>query len=66
MCRCENETTTLAADVACQDLTRRLTGARPSDAYFRTLTQLGDAILAGSFTELADVPQAAILQKYGS
>jgi alkylation response protein AidB-like acyl-CoA dehydrogenase len=60
----KNETTTLAADVACQDLTRRLTGARPSDAYFRTLTQLGDAILAGGFAELTDVPQGEILQKY--
>jgi hypothetical protein len=61
----KNETTTLAADVACQDLTRHITGARPSDAYFRTLTQLADAILAGSFAELADVPRAEILQKYG-
>ena len=60
----KNETTTLAADVACQDLTRRLTGARPSDAYFRTLTQLADAILAGNFAEIADVPRAEILQKY--
>ncbi|MGL4553035.1 MAG: acyl-CoA dehydrogenase family protein [Gemmataceae bacterium] len=57
-------TTTLAADVACQDLRRKLTGERASDAYYRQVAQLGDAILDGSFTELAGVPGGEILQKY--
>jgi alkylation response protein AidB-like acyl-CoA dehydrogenase len=60
----KNETTILAADILCQDLQRKLTGARASDAYFRQVAQLGDAILAGSFTELADVPVGDIKQKY--
>lgn len=59
-----NETTTLAADVVCQDLRRKLTGERPSDAYFRLVAQLGDAILSGTFKELDGVPGGEILQKY--
>lgn len=59
-----NETTTLAADLACQDLRRKLTGERPTDSYFRQVGQLGDAILAGTFNELQDVPIGDILQRY--
>jgi hypothetical protein len=60
----KNEVTTLAADVMCQDLRRKLTGARAGDAYFRLVAQLGDAIEAGQFQELAGVPGGEILQKY--
>jgi alkylation response protein AidB-like acyl-CoA dehydrogenase len=60
----QNETTILAADIVCQDLQRKLTGQRASDTYFRQVAQLGDAILAGTFAEIADVPKGDILQKY--
>ncbi len=59
-----NEVTTLAADVICQDLRRKLTGARPADAYFKLVAELGDAVEAGRFEELAGVPQGEIMQKY--
>lgn len=60
----KNETTTLAADILCQDLRRKLTGTRPSDAYFKQVSRLADAILAGGFEEIAGVPRGEIMQKY--
>lgn len=42
--RQENELIRDAADIACQDLTRRLTGKRPSDSYYRSVTKLGKAL----------------------
>jgi alkylation response protein AidB-like acyl-CoA dehydrogenase len=60
----KNEVTTLAADVLCQDLRRKLTGARPADGYFKLVTRLADAVEAGQFQELAGVPRGDILQKY--
>jgi len=53
-----------SADILCQDLRRKLTGARPSDKYFRDATQLADMIIAGGFEELAGVPREEILMKY--
>jgi hypothetical protein len=62
--RRQSETTTLAADVICQDLRRKLTGERPADGYFKTVMQLADNILAGGYEELAGVPRAEIMMKY--
>jgi alkylation response protein AidB-like acyl-CoA dehydrogenase len=56
----------LAAHVLCEDLRRKLTGERPSDRYFRDLTELADAIYAGGFEELAGVPRDQILMRYDS
>lgn len=53
-----------AADILCQDLRRKLTGARPSDRYFRDASKLTDIILGGGFKALAGVPQEEILMKY--
>ena len=53
-----------AADVLCQDLRRRLTGARPTSQYFRTVTQLGAAIAEGGFPSLAGVDAPEILMTY--
>jgi alkylation response protein AidB-like acyl-CoA dehydrogenase len=53
-----------AADVLCQDLTRKLTGKRPSDSYFRAVTKLGEAIEAGGFEEIAGIKPEAILMPY--
>ncbi|HZN33837.1 MAG TPA: acyl-CoA dehydrogenase family protein, partial [Pirellulaceae bacterium] len=48
----KNEATTQAADVLCQDMTRKLTGARPSDAYFKQVSELADAVQKGGFEEI--------------
>jgi acyl-CoA dehydrogenase len=53
-----------AADIFCQDMTRRLTGKRPSDRYFREVTKLGEAIEAGGFDALAGIPAEEILMPY--
>lgn len=60
----KSEATTLAADVLCQDLRRKLTGARASDGYYKQVSQLGEAILAGGFEEIAGVDRGEILQRY--
>lgn len=60
------QVTTLAADVVCQDLRRKLTGARPVDAYFRTVGELADAILSGGYEEIAGIPRDEILMRYES
>jgi alkylation response protein AidB-like acyl-CoA dehydrogenase len=59
-----DEATTAAADVACQDLRRKLTGERPSDGYFRDVARLADTIIAGGFEAIAGAPVAEILMKY--
>jgi hypothetical protein len=53
-----------AADVLCQDLRRNFTGEKPSHAYFRTVTKLGEAIAAGGFSPLAGVEAPDILMQY--
>jgi alkylation response protein AidB-like acyl-CoA dehydrogenase len=53
-----------AADVLCQSLRRRHTGERPTNAYFRQVTELGAAIAEGSFSLLAGVDAAEILMRY--
>ncbi|MBV8555368.1 MAG: acyl-CoA/acyl-ACP dehydrogenase [Planctomycetaceae bacterium] len=53
-----------AADVLCQDLRRRLTGGRPSDGSFRTVTKLGETIEAGGFEAIAGIEPEEILMPY--
>jgi len=53
-----------AADVLCQDLRRDLTGNRPSDRYFRAVTQLGEAIANGEFKSIAGLEPDKILMSY--
>lgn len=53
-----------AADVFCQDLTRKLTGERPSDRYYRTITKLGEAICDGGFKSIQGVNAGEIMMKY--
>jgi hypothetical protein len=55
-----------AADILCQDLRNKLTGARPSDRYFRDLQRLADMVIAGGFEDLAGVPRQEILMPYES
>jgi alkylation response protein AidB-like acyl-CoA dehydrogenase len=53
-----------AADLACQDLRRRLLGGRPTDRYFRQATRLGEAIAEGGFASIAGVTPDEILMPY--
>src|SRR5262249_44792701 len=51
--RQKDEAAVAAADIVCQDLRRRLTGARLGDRYFRDVNRLADVIEAGGFEALA-------------
>ena len=62
--RQQDEVSIASADMLCRDLTRKLTGARPDDRYFRDAMQLADTILSGGFETLAGVPRADIMMKY--
>jgi hypothetical protein len=59
-----NEVVQAAADILCQDLTRRLTGRRPSDGYFQDVTRLGEAIAGGGFEAIAGIEAEEILMPY--
>jgi hypothetical protein len=59
-----DELTRDAADLICQDLTRKLTGRPPSDRYFRAITKLGERIADGGFTSLAGIDAAEIMMPY--
>jgi alkylation response protein AidB-like acyl-CoA dehydrogenase len=60
----DDEVVRAAADVLCQDLRRRLTGARPTGQYFRTVTKLGETIAEGKFKSIAGVDVPEILMSY--
>lgn len=62
--RGKSETHVAAADFACGDLRRKLTGAPPSDGYFKEANQLADLVIEGGFEELAGVPREEILMRY--
>lgn len=53
-----------AADIACRDLTRELSGNRPSDHYFRDVTALGAAIADGGFKSIAGLAPDEIMMPY--
>jgi alkylation response protein AidB-like acyl-CoA dehydrogenase len=53
-----------AADVLCHDLRRRLTGERPTNQYFRTVTKLGETIASMGFQSLAGPKVSEILMPY--
>jgi acyl-CoA dehydrogenase len=53
-----------AADILCQDLTRKITGKRPTDAYFRAVTKLGETVANGGFEAIAGIEAGEILMPY--
>ena len=59
-----DEVVRTAADVLCLDLKQSLTGERPSNAYYRTVTQLGETIADGGFKAIASVDAGEILMPY--
>ena len=62
--RSNDEVVQAAADVLCQDLTRKLTGKRPNDRYFRAVTKLGETIADGGFKSIAGLHPDEILMPY--
>jgi len=62
--RQSSELVQAAADILCQDLTRRITGRRPSDAYFRAATKLGETVASGGFEAIAGIDAGEILMPY--
>jgi hypothetical protein len=53
-----------SADILCQDMRRKLTGERPTDKYFRDVSELADLIIAGGWEELSGVPVQEIMMRY--
>jgi hypothetical protein len=53
-----------SSDVLCQELTQQHTGRRPSNAYFKQVTQLGAAIAEGQFPGLDGLKPDEILMPY--
>jgi len=53
-----------AADILCQDLRRKLSGQRPTDAYLRAVTKLGETVASGGFGAIAGIEPEAILMPY--
>lgn len=62
--RQQDEVLRQAADVACQDLRRKLTGRRLTDRYFRAVTRLGEMIADGGFQSIAGLVPDEILIPY--
>jgi alkylation response protein AidB-like acyl-CoA dehydrogenase len=62
--RQNDEVVRQAADVMCQDLTRKITGERASDRYYRTVTKLGEAIVDGGFKSIAGIEVGEIMMRY--
>jgi len=62
----KGEATIAAADHICRDLTRKLTGRRPSDADFRRAMKLADLVIDGGFEPISGVPREQILMPYAS
>jgi alkylation response protein AidB-like acyl-CoA dehydrogenase len=60
----KSEIAIASADILCQDLRRKLTGERPTDKYFRAVSELADKIVAGGFEDLTEVPREEIMMKY--
>lgn len=62
--RQDDELVQKAADVACQDLARKLTGKRPSDGYFKLVTKVGEAVVEGGFKSIAGISTDEIMMSY--
>ena len=59
-----NESQIAAADILCQDLTRKLTGEQPSDSYFRACGKLADEVIVGNFPGMDEIKRDDILFSY--
>ncbi|MEW4565647.1 acyl-CoA dehydrogenase family protein [Bremerella sp. JC770] len=59
----DNETIRAAADIACRDLKRKILMTRPSDRYFRRVSEVGGMVAEGNFPGVA-VPPDEIMMRY--
>jgi alkylation response protein AidB-like acyl-CoA dehydrogenase len=59
-----DEVVIAAADILCDDMRHKLTGARPSDNYFRKVGQLAEAIVEGRFKALDGALTVPIMRPY--
>lgn len=59
----ENETIRAAADIACRDLKRKILLTRPSDRYFRRVSEVGGMVAEGNFPGVS-APPDEILMRY--
>ncbi len=62
--RQSNEVIQEAADVFCQNEIRKLTGQRPTNGYYRQVTQLGASIADGGFPGLDEIATDQIMMSY--
>ena len=60
----KDEVVISAADILCQDLTRKITGEQPSDQYFKRTSKLADMIIEGKYKVLQDIGREAIIFPY--
>jgi len=60
----KDEATTMAAEIACEELRLKVTGDRPSDSYYKRVCKLGDVVADGGFKQIAGQETADILFKY--
>ncbi len=59
-----DEVVRVSADILCQSLRRKLSGARPTNAYYKQVTALGAQVAEGKFPGLDQITPDEILQKY--
>ena len=59
-----SEVVQTAADILCQDFRRKYTGQRPTDAYFKAVTRLGESVAEGGFEAIAGIEAGEILMPY--
>jgi alkylation response protein AidB-like acyl-CoA dehydrogenase len=64
--RCSESLVQDAADIMCQNLRQKLLGRRPSNYYFRRVTELGAAIADGQFASIAGIEADEILMAYSN
>ena len=62
--RQSDEVVRAAADIMCQDLKRQLLAKRPTDKYFRDVTELGETIVDGGFRSIAGLEPDQIQMSY--
>ncbi len=59
-----DEVVIAAADILCDDFRRKLTGARPSDTYFRNVGKLAEMIVDGGYAAIKCTPTLPIMRPY--
>ena len=59
-----DEVTQCAADVLCDQLNQKLTGTKPSPAFLRNITHLGETVANGGFQAIAGIEPREILMRY--